>query len=160
MNTLYSQAIIMEQETPVSVFQSDSETSEQFIAVAPFAEAVIKGAVHLATDVAREVIEPELTQQQRRRSTKNQAELLAIELDLWQIEMDLLEAKSPGRVLSRMFASDPQTREDIQNLAAVRTELGQMTNAQRQSVSMEPRDFVMQQAMGSKSAIGMPEADV
>jgi hypothetical protein len=47
-------------------------------------------------------------------------ELVAIALELSEIEMDILEAKSLGRLLSRMFAPEQQTREDIYNIAAVR----------------------------------------
>lgn len=111
-----------------------------------------KLALQTATEIAKEALRPQ--SQELGQCRENQWERA-----LAQQQLELGEIQSP----QRKFANILQRYDgeaDTRQLSRVRSELSELvqhTPYDYKPVSMSPLDFVQQQAMGVKSAIGLPQ---
>ncbi len=146
----------METYTPLTQPEVAEEvTGETVVGISPIARLATRMVLDIAENFGREVIAPELTPQKQVRGSRSQQEELArLEIAIAEEQGKLLETQSPGRLMKGFFRED-EIRADMAKLTAVRYELAQYTPAPAAPVFMEPREFVQQQAMGTKSAIGM-----
>ena len=132
----------METLTPLPVREPETREAapdEASGSLYPFARVGLAMVNEVGRTLMDDVLAPELQQQQpRQRPVHNQQELLAaFEVAMWQTQLDILEAQSPGRLMRGIFGREEQTREDATNLANVRAELGQIAEAQPTPISIE-----------------------
>ncbi len=134
------------------LIEPEAEDVDISLTIHPLVNAAVKLGAGLVKDIAQEIIEPEMQPQPGHRKA-SRTEKDALDIALAQIELDILDAKSPTQVMSRFLDHETQQAEDTHRLADVRTELRSMT---QQPIFMEPRDFVQQQAISVKA---MPQSE-